>query len=108
MCTVPVSCPPGSPANCNGDISNGGGGRPKVAGTAARRAPKPLFKTVKFSLKPGTNVKLRLRLTKAGRALLRKKRRVRTTAVVRHRVGDGPYATKTVRLTLKLAKKRKR
>jgi len=82
-CSYPVSCPPEAAGTCAGDASNQTG-TPRSASVVVRAAAsKALFARVKFSIAAGKKKTLKLKLTTAGKRLLKKKKKVKTAIVVR-------------------------
>ena len=109
-CTVQITCPNGAPLpTCDGDISNGGG-RPRafVASAAAKAKSTALFGRTSFRVPRGKAVKVKVKLTKHGRALLRKRKTIKTSVIVRFRGADGRYTSTVKPLTLRAAKATKK
>ena len=97
---VPVACPPGSSVNCTGTVDiTLNGGRARVALAAAAKASKRrLLGSAKFSVKPGKSAKIKVRITKAGRKLLGKRRRHSITVTLRPTGGKAISVRRTVTL----------
>lgn len=89
---VPIQC---QGADCAGLVSllRATGAR----GAAARKATS--YGSARFTAKAGTTATVKVKLNKAGRALLKHKRRAKVTARVTFTAGGG--AAKTFRVTLK-------
>lgn len=104
--TPPVGpCPPGG-SNCSGSAGGGGGSaRVSVAGAAKTRL---LFKPLKFKLAPGKSKRLHLKLTKAARKTLAKKKKLRFKVYVTLRQ-DGKIVQRSVfTMNVKAPKKKRR
>jgi hypothetical protein len=79
----------------------------RAPGKKLGKKKKVYFGKVKFSLKPGLAKKVTLKLTKAGRALLKKKRSVRVLVTIAAKDTAGHRETTTKKVKLKLPKKKK-
>lgn len=85
--TIDLRCPASSSAKlCDGSVRVIGG-----SGTLAKRG---------FSVRADRKATLRLRLSRRGLTLLRRKGHLRVSVVVRTRSHDGVLRTRTERLTL--------
>ena len=105
-CSYPVTCPPDAAGSCNGDASNQTGGRSSSIAVVRAAATKVLFKPVKFSIPAGKTKKLKLKLTPAGKKLLRKKHKVKTGIVVRFKDRTGHHWVRRGTVTFKQARRR--
>jgi len=83
-CIVVIPCQPGGDiSGCTGNFAQAPSGRRATASaTIARKKATRLLKTVKFRIPAGKSRKVKMRLTPAGRAVLRHKRKL----VIRVRV----------------------
>ena len=89
--TVPIQC---QGADCAGVLS-----LLKATGAAATARKATTYGSSRFSAKAGTTAKVKVKLNKAGRALLKKKRRATVLARVTFTAGSAP--AKSFRITLK-------
>ncbi len=97
---IPLSCPPAATQPCGGFlvIEPAGG---KKASASAKRA---VLGRVRYSVKPGTTVKVRFALNRAGRALLARRGTLRVTV----RIQPQGAAQATLTRTLKVKRPRAR
>jgi CSLREA domain-containing protein len=103
---VKISCSKGVPPPCKGTLALA---LPAVqhglASTAKRKALK--LGKGKFTIQPGKSKRVRVKLTKKARKLLAKRRKLVTRATAKARDGAGTKKTRTAKVKLKLAKKKK-
>jgi hypothetical protein len=96
--TSQVGCTPPPPSFLPNPITLNGG-RARVALAAAAKAGKRrLLGSAKFSVKPGKSAKIKVRITKAGRKLLGKRRRHSITVTLRPTGGKAISVRRTVTL----------
>ena len=92
MIFVPVKCPAGVVQPCGGFLIVT---RP-VTKSAASARPKPLARA-RYLVQPGQTNKVKLKLSKAGRKLLKKKRKLRVVVTIDPNEGDPVSITRTLR-----------
>jgi len=107
-CAVLVSCPAGTPGGCNGDMSGripGGGASSSIATASAKSI---VVLKARFKVAAGAKRKVALKLTAAGKKLLRKRGKLRVTLTTTTRLGSGDVVRTTRKLTVKAARPRAR
>ena len=89
---VPLACPPSAAQPCGGflDVTKQ---EAKKASSAKRKA----LAHVRFSVQPGKTKRIRVKLSKAGRRLLRQKGRLKVVLTVRPDDGDPVSVRRTLR-----------
>jgi len=97
-----------SPEAASGTLSAKSVKKFTAAGAKKPRKKKVFLGKVKFNLKAGIAKTVTLKLNKAGRALLKKKRSVKALITITAKDAAGNAKTKTKRVTLKLPKKKKK
>jgi hypothetical protein len=98
-------CPPGG-SNCSGS-AGGGGGAARAAIVGAAKS-KLLFKPFKFKLAPGKSKRLHIKLTKAARKTLVKKKKLRFKVYVTLRKNGKLVRRYVFTMTVKAPKKKAR
>ena len=90
---IPLKCPPNAAQPCGGflDVTKQ---EAKKASTSAKRKT---LAHVRYSIKPGKTKKLRVKLSKAGRKLLRQKGKLKVVLTIRPDEGDPVSVRRTLK-----------
>jgi len=113
IASIKVLCPAASLTRCRGTLSFTARVRVKVKATTAGKV-RTKRKTLKLgkanlSLRPGQTKTIKIKITRAGRRILKTSKRLRTTLTAAARDGTGGKAKTTRRtVTLKVAKRKRK